>query len=291
MKYYFLPIGPYMCEVYDKTVEPAINPIVGEVHNGTFIAKGGRQITNDVIDEVMLEFNNDFSGRPEYMLYDISKLYSGHISKAKDIMSQVYDCLMTGCRLSQLYKNSHADFYDDTTGNIKNCKFSEDLEKLHMTDFYTAPASTRFHDAFEGGLLYHTLKVTYNLMMLFQTSFFSKVDYVQAVIVALVHDWCKINVYVPYNRNVKNEVTGQWEQVLSFRKEDSSLPLGHGVESLVRAQTFFPLNNRQRLAIRWHMGPWNVAPNEMNDLQKANEIEPMCHLIQFADQLSITDYC
>lgn len=44
------------------------------------------------------------------------------------------------------------------------------------------------------------------------------------------------------------------------------------------------------LAIRWHMGRWNVVDSEVNDLQTANENYPMVHMIQFADQLSIVNY-
>lgn len=161
---------------------------------------------------------------------------------------------------------------------------------LESTDFYTAPASTQYHESFLGGLCYHTLKVASNALDLCKVEKFNAVNEFDAVLVALMHDWCKINFYEPYKRNVKNESTGTWESVTAFRYRGAQVPLGHGVTSMFLAQKFFQLSVDECAALRWHMGAWRVCESEHSELQSANENYPLVHLIQFADQLSITNY-
>lgn len=166
---------------------------------------------------------------------------------------------------------------------------------LVSTDFFDAPASSRYHDSTQHGLLQHTLKVVEKLSELFECYSFerysSTYSFASAVLVALVHDWCKIGYYEKYCRNVKNENTGQWEQIDSFRiKEITDTCLGHGVSSMFLANKFINLTEAEAEAIRWHMGEYNVAPNEMNELHEANAYNPFCYLIQFADRLACTKY-
>lgn len=161
---------------------------------------------------------------------------------------------------------------------------------LRSTDFYVAPASTRFHDAVPSGLLVHTLKVYNNMVDLIAVPAFSKVNVAQATFAALVHDWCKIGMYESYMRNVKDEATGQWKKEPAYRVEAKNIPLGHGVTSMYLASRVSKLSVEQCLAIRHHMGPWNVADVEKPELQKANETYPLVYLIQFADQLACTSY-
>lgn len=157
---------------------------------------------------------------------------------------------------------------------------------LRSNDFYVAPASTKYHDAEPFGLLKHTLKVINKLYELMNMKTFKDVDCAQATVAAIVHDWCKIDFYEGYMRNVKNE-EGVWEQVPSFRCKGSSIPLGHGVTSMFIAQKFFKLTTEMALAIRWHMGEYDVSESQSHDLMDANERYPMVLLLQTADRLSI----
>jgi len=162
---------------------------------------------------------------------------------------------------------------------------------LEGTDFFTAPGSTRYHDSHPGGLYKHSIR-TFNIIMeLIKTPIFSSVEIIDAAIVALVHDWCKIGIYKSYLRNVKNEDTGQWEKVPAYEKVDSPRPFGHTGGSLYVSQQFIKMSMPMALAITWHMGRWNVVEGDYNDLTLSNKLYPIVHLLQFADQLSITDYC
>lgn len=173
------------------------------------------------------------------------------------------------------------------------------LEWLRKSDFYTAPASVKYHDNVCGGLLMHTLKAYNQLVSLRGVTKFKEVSDNQwwnAVFVILVHDWCKIGRYESYYKNVKNTNTGVWEQILSYKyKEDSIGRLGHGTQSLIMAMQlcnnkYTSLTFEEMAAIRWHMDNWDMSTYDADDLSRCNEKIPMVRMVQFADQLAITTY-
>lgn len=163
---------------------------------------------------------------------------------------------------------------------------------LETTDFFTAPASTRYHESEVCGLVFHSLKVYNEATTLQSIPAFSSCNVCSWALVALVHDWCKIGLYEQFTRNVKNEHTGQWEKVPSFKIADvkRNNTLGHGAASMFIIGQYIRLSYEEALAIRWHMGTWNVCESEFGDLQDSNENYPLVHMIQFADQLAITLY-
>ena len=164
------------------------------------------------------------------------------------------------------------------------------LEWLHSTDFYVAPASTRFHESFPGGLLVHSLNVYNKMLDLIAVPAFKQVSVTSLALVALAHDWCKINFYESYLKNVKDDKTGQWHQEQAWKTNLKGIPLGHGVSSLFLVSRFINVTAEEALAIRWHMGRWHCSDVEVNELQKANETCPLVYLLQFADQLACVKY-
>ncbi len=118
------------------------------------------------------------------------------------------------------------------------------LEFLETTDFFDAPASTKYHGAWKGGLLEHSMKVYEILKTKTEDS-----DTVK--IIALLHDICKVNYYKTDFRNVKNN--GVWEQVPYYTVEDN-IPYGHGEKSVMMISEFIKLTPEEKYAIRWHMG-------------------------------------
>ena len=129
------------------------------------------------------------------------------------------------------------------------------LEWLSTTDFFKAPASTRFHGACEEGLVMHSLNVYHALM----DRFFEEGDNPESMaICGLLHDLCKANYYKTGTRNVKNEATGQWEKVPVFMVEDQ-FPYGHGEKSVYLIERFIRLKPAEAVAIRWHMGGFDDA--------------------------------
>lgn len=123
----------------------------------------------------------------------------------------------------------------------------------NKTDFFTAPASTRYHGAYEGGLLVHSLAV-YKWMNLLNTP---PMDGGSIAVVALLHDICKANFYTTELRNRKNK-KGVWEKYPVYTINDQ-LPLGHGEKSVIMIEEYMQLSDDEIMAIRWHMGSYDDA--------------------------------
>ena len=125
------------------------------------------------------------------------------------------------------------------------------------SDFFEAPASTRFHGAYKGGLVDHSLNVYDCLKDYLSRERVKTVYGLQQVseetiaVVALLHDLCKINVYHPDKRNVK--INGEWQSVDTFEYSDT-LPYGHGEKSVYMITGFMRLSRDESFAIRYHMG-------------------------------------
>lgn len=164
------------------------------------------------------------------------------------------------------YKSRFLSIY---TEKIKRAGADKFLEWLNKTDFFTAPASTRYHLAEPGGLVAHSVHVYERLRSLYLAEKINDLkdcgDAVAAglsdaeeetiAICGLLHDICKVNFYKAGTRNVKNETTGQWEKVPCYTIEDQ-LPYGHGEKSVYIIGGFMRLTREEAMAIRWHMGPW-----------------------------------
>lgn len=164
------------------------------------------------------------------------------------------------------YKNQFLSIYEE---NITRPGADKFLEWLKKTDFFTAPASTRYHLCEPGGLVAHSVHVYERLRALYiaekvrnsekaEASSSASADLLAQeaetiAICGLLHDICKVNFYKPGTRNVKNETTGQWEKVPCYTVEDQ-LPYGHGEKSVYIISGFMRLSMEEAMAIRWHMG-------------------------------------
>lgn len=192
------------------------------------------------------------------------------------------------------YSRVFPETMDAAEYESKSAKIDKNLQQLctwlNSSGFYEAPASTRYHEPYTGGLRNHTLRVVRNIETLHKLPQFEDVDLASAVLVALVHDWCKIGMYTSYEKNVKDEY-GNWVKQTAFKLSDTlASAFGHGVSSMYLAGKWFNLTEEEALAIRWHMGPWRAVDSESNELQFANENYPLVHMLQFADQLAIVNY-
>ncbi len=126
---------------------------------------------------------------------------------------------------------------------------------LEKSDFFTAPASTRFHSAFEGGLCEHSVKAFYRFTQLLDAEYDGDweehISPESVAIIALLHDLCKADIYKTELRNVKEN--GVWVQKPYFTIEDK-LPYGHGEKSVYILSGFLRLTREEAMAINWHMG-------------------------------------
>lgn len=168
--------------------------------------------------------------------------------------------------------------------NIKRDGADNFLNYLLKTDFFTAPASTRFHGSHEGGLLEHSLNVYHCLKDYLErdrTKQLYRMNYSEETIAlcALLHDVCKVNFYKTDYRNAKNE-RGEWEKVPYYTIEDT-LPYGHGEKSVYIISGFMRLTREEAFAIRYHMGFSGVE--DKNSIGKAFEMFPLAFALSVAD--------
>ena len=171
------------------------------------------------------------------------------------------------------------------------------------TDFYTAPASTQYHLACEGGLLQHSLNV-YDCLIAKKQSpiwkkIFEEIPEESLIIMSLLHDLCKVNFYVKGTKNQKtydaNKVAAAeswqrkhddmgdfiWETALKYEINDT-MPLGHGEKSVMLINCFMKLKVYEIFAIRWHMG-FSEEKGQYKALGEAMEKYPIVLALHEAD--------
>lgn len=154
----------------------------------------------------------------------------------------------------------------------------------NKSDFFTAPASARYHCAYPGGLCEHSVNVYYCLkdyLARERVTDLYGLEYSEESIalVALMHDVCKIGCYKPGTRNVKGE-DGRWQTVPTFFFEDP-LPYGHGEKSVYIANGYLRLSREEAMAIRWHMGFSGTEDNRM--IGRAFQQYPLAFALSVAD--------
>ena len=167
------------------------------------------------------------------------------------------------------------------------------LAELDQLGFFSAPASTRFHLAEEGGLCQHSLNVYDEAMLVkvlqcrLRPNLEPKLNDVSVAVAALLHDVCKAEVYRTEIKHRK--VNGKWEDYLGYVPDYSALPLGHGEKSVIRLLRWgFELTDEEMMAIRWHMHAWSLSdsPEDGANFNKANERCPLLAVLIAADGLA-----
>lgn len=152
------------------------------------------------------------------------------------------------------------------------------------SDFFTAPASARFHSSIEGGLVQHSLNV-YDCLVGYLNSEHVKNDLHMSysdesiAVVSLLHDLCKIGVYKKGFRNVKDE-KGVWQRVDTFEFDDP-MPYGHGEKSVYMITPFMKLSREEAFAIRYHMG--YSSTEDARNVAAAFEMFPLAFALSTAD--------
>ena len=176
------------------------------------------------------------------------------------------------------YKQKFIEYYQS---NIRREGADRLLEWLQTTDFFTAPAGTRYHCACAGGLVQHSVNV-YEVMM--EKHFDPACDNAESfALCTLLHDVCKAQFYKVSTRNVKNEQTGQWEKVPYYTIEDA-FPYGHGEKSVFLIERFVRLKPAEATAIRWHMGGFDDAARGGNfSISVAYDKYPIAVKLHLAD--------
>lgn len=161
------------------------------------------------------------------------------------------------------------------------------LAWMQQTDFFTAPASARYHSCYAGGLCQHSINVFECLWAYIKRKRVQEIYQLNTeeysdeslAIVGLLHDLCKTNVYKAGFRNVKDE-NGQWQRVPNYTFEDNE-PYGHGEKSVFMINRFMKLTDMESFAIRFHMGFSGDEDNRL--VGQALSMYPLAFAVSVAD--------
>lgn len=175
----------------------------------------------------------------------------------------------------------------------------EDLiTKLEEVGFFEAPASSKFHGDYPGGLLEHSLNVYQQAAYLYKVETHIKPDLapkipMESIIIAsLLHDVCKADLYMKVKKWKKDETKPkgqQWEQKEVYDHDYTKFPLGHGEKSVIwLLKNGFKLTDDEIMAIRWHMGSWDLSTYSDSKacFNAASDSCPLLAIIICADTLA-----
>ena len=169
----------------------------------------------------------------------------------------------------------------DLCSQVKREGIEDLLAWLETTDFFEAPASTRFHGSYPGGLLEHSLNVYDELKRLLKAYPDIQLPEESVIISALLHDACKADTYSVTKRNRKN-AAGQWESYDAYEHSEKFNYGGHGSKSVYLAQKYIKLTDEEAVAINSHMSCWSGDTS----VGAAYEQFPFAWLLHVADEAS-----
>jgi hypothetical protein len=169
------------------------------------------------------------------------------------------------------------------------------IDELENNGFFLAPASAGHHLNKEGGLVQHSLNtckaalVVWEGMKTLEPTLEREVKRDNVIIASLLHDVCKSDIYVRTTKKRKNAL-GQWEDSEGYKVTYKNLPIGHGEKSVVMLlYSGLEITESEMLAIRWHMGAWDLNFNSFEQLRSydtAGSLHPLVSIIHAADTLA-----
>jgi len=182
-------------------------------------------------------------------------------------------------------KLTSSEEFDSLLRSTRKPCIDDLINWLHTTDFYEAPASTRFHGAYPKGLIYHSLAVHDCAVKISKVvDDFIAPDYTQdeLKIASLLHDICKANTYSVYQKNVKKD--GEWVQEDAYKFDEQFCFGGHGSKSVYLAQNYIRLTNNEAAAINCHMGFTDYS--NIQAISNAYSKTPLAWIVHVADEMA-----
>lgn len=194
-----------------------------------------------------------------------------------------------------MVNQANIEKYEEMLRSTNRENIEELIAFIRKSDFYTAPASTRYHSCHEGGLLEHSLNVAECLLEKSESPVWanalSNVGRESLILSALLHDICKCYYYVVEMKNKKvysdngkkSDAAGRfdWVSVPGYTCDDK-IPYGHGEKSVMMVEEFIKLETVERYAIRWHMG-FTEPKESYNTLSAAMKKHPLILALHEAD--------
>lgn len=193
------------------------------------------------------------------------------------------------------WRNSVPDFVDFMASSGDEDLVSPDMLKyLSLNHFFTAPASTKYHGNYEGGLFDHSFAVAKFLVRLTEDNHLTWKNPRSPYIVGMFHDLCKIDQYIP-----QYEMREELEQsplndpkpmkfvktLCGYEYNPDTLLKGHGDKSVMLLSQFYTMTDEEIMCIRYHMGAF-TDKSEWNDYTRAVSQYPNVLWTHQADMLA-----
>lgn len=166
-----------------------------------------------------------------------------------------------------------------------NIDLTELTKFLDRIDYFKKPASAQYFGAYPGGLCEYALRVAHELGVLCNAYFPGRYSEEDVIKVALLKDIYKATMYELYMKNVKNEVTGQWEAIPAYKtKEGINRPVfgDLGFSSYMQIKDLIPLNTEQIEALV-HSRISDFAP----DIHEVLRVYPLVTLTRMAEMAAL----
>lgn len=167
------------------------------------------------------------------------------------------------------------------------------ISELDKSDFYIAPASSKFHGNYDGGLAEHSLNVYIQAMYIkkvqqkIRPDIINNINDNSIILCSILHDICKIGYYKKVKK-WRKDPNNKWEEYETYDSDSKSMPLGHGEKSVIMLLKWgLELTEEEMLAIRWHMGAFD-KPGYYASEQNFNESSkiPLVSIISCSDMLA-----
>lgn len=183
--------------------------------------------------------------------------------------------------------NSKKEFYE-LVSSVKREGINDLIEWIERTDFFEAPASTRYHGAVDGGLLNHSVSVCKTAININEALNLQQ-PVESIVIVSLFHDLCKIGCYKRDTKNEKDQ-NGVWHKVPCFKFDEDFSFGGHGSKSMYLAHNFIKLEPSEAAAINSHMGQYESTQySNISSVYSGNTLAWLLHVADEASSYGISD--
>ena len=193
---------------------------------------------------------------------------------------------------------SNRNRFNDLLSKVDRKGISELIEFISTTDFFRAPASTRYHMNVEGGLCQHSLNVYDNLVKL-NSMYGDMYDYDSVILVALLHDLSKTGQYEYYVQNKKVYGSGtlkddvgnfHWTQVGAWKVKDpiDKEPVfsEHGVCSFLMVNEYVKLTTDELVAIINHHMDLDKTGAVRTDISEIYNRYPLAAMLHIADLMA-----
>ena len=192
-------------------------------------------------------------------------------------------------------RNMVPDFVDFMASSGDEDLVSPDMLKyLALNHFFTAPASTKYHGNYEGGLFDHSFAVAKFLVQLTEDNHLTWKKHRSPYVVGMFHDLCKIDHYIPHYEMIEElelsslngpKPTTFVKTVCGYEYNPDTLLKGHGDKSVMLLSQFYTLTDEEIMCIRYHMGAF-TDKSEWNDYTRAVSLYPNVLWTHQADMLA-----